>query len=151
MNAVIRPAAASELGDFLPLLHNMHRESAIKWPSYDDRKILGALEQCFETGCVFGAFDVPHLPVGILALAEGEHWFSTHKFLGDLVFYVHPNHRRSTVARRLLEAGKRLATDSGLPLMLAVVDGRDVERKDAFYERGGFNRIGGVFAYNFKE
>jgi hypothetical protein len=37
----------------------------------------------------------------------------------------------------------------GLPLLMAVVNGEDVERKDKFYARHGFTRIGGVYNRGF--
>jgi GNAT superfamily N-acetyltransferase len=145
---VVRAAAYGELPKFLPLLEQMHAESPMKWPEIDDQKVLAALENCFDTGAVFGAFNDNTTPVGILALAEGEHWFSHHHFLGDLVFYVGADFRASTAARRLLEEAKRLASDTGQLLLVAVVDGTDVERKSIFYQRAGFDLIGGVFAFN---
>jgi hypothetical protein len=36
-----------------------------------------------------------------------------------------------------------------LPLLMAVVHGEDVVRKDAFYERHGFTRVGGVYSRGF--
>jgi hypothetical protein len=37
----------------------------------------------------------------------------------------------------------------GLPLLMAVVHGEDVARKDNFYERHGLARVGGVYLRDF--
>ena len=83
---------------------------------------------------------------GILAVQEEEHWFSHGKFLGDLVFYVAPCARVTRIASHLLRSAVEYATMRGLPLLTAVVNGEDVERKDKFYARHGFTRIGGVYS-----
>ena len=88
-------------------------------------------------------------PVGILALTEGTHWYSNEKFLGDLVFYVAPSSRTSRIASHLLRSATQYATMRGLPLLMAVVHGEDVARKDNFYERHGLARVGGVYLRDF--
>lgn len=86
---------------------------------------------------------------GVLALQEGEHWYSHSKFLGDLAFYVTPSARASRIASHLLRAAIDYATMRGLPLLMAVVNGEDVERKDKFYQRHGLVRVGGVYNRGF--
>ena len=55
------------------------------------------------------------------------------------------NHRKSSVAVRLLDRGKKRAGELGLPLHISVTYGTDVERKEKFFLRHGFEKIGGNY------
>ena len=132
------------LGQLLPLLHKMHEESGLKLPAIDDAKVLKSLASC---DVIFVAEDEGRY-AGLIALAEGEHWFSKSRFMGDLVFYVDSDWRHMQIAVKLLQSAQNCAKMKGLPLMLAVVDGNDVERKDAFYRRRGFKNAGGIYVWN---
>jgi GNAT superfamily N-acetyltransferase len=124
---------------FLPLLDKMHSESGLKLPAVDHTKVLESLIN----SVVFAVEDK-----GIIALQEGEHWFSREKFIGDLVFYVDSDFRHMPIAVKLLREAQNYAKIRDLPLMLAVVDGNDIERKDAFYIRMGFQNAGGIYIWN---
>lgn len=130
------------------LLMQMHRTSPMQLPLVAPHKVEGALHDCLAEGRIFVAHKGDRL-VGVLALQEVEHWYSHGKFIGDLVFYVDAGARTSRVASHLLRAAAEYATMRGLPLLMAVVHGEDVVRKDNFYERHGFARVGGVYSRGF--
>lgn len=125
----------------LPMLKRMHMESGLDLPPLDEEKVLATLAYCSP---VFVAFE-GDTPIGVLALKEVEHWFSRDKFLGDLVFYVDSAYRNSRAGYYLLRSAREYAIMAGLPLMMAVVDANDVDRKDQFFQRLGFLRAGGVY------
>lgn len=130
------------------LLVQMHASIPMDLPPIAPHKVEAALRQCMQVGRIFLGYKGDKLG-GVLAVQEGEHWYSHGKFLGDLVFYVAPCARASRIASHLLRAAVGYATMRGLPLLMAVVNGEDVERKDKFYARHGFSRIGGVYNRGF--
>ena len=83
--------------------------------------------------------------IGCMVLCYDQLWFSDETFLVDLAYYVDDNHRKSSVAVRLLDRGKKRARELGLPLHISVTYGTDVERKEKFFLRYGFEKIGGNY------
>lgn len=130
------------------LLVEMHASIPMKLPPIAPHKVEAALRHCMQNGRIFLGYKKEKL-AGILGIQEGEHWYSHGKFLADLVFFVSPGARSSRIASHLLRAASEYATIRGLPLLMAVVNGEDVERKDWFYARHGFQRIGGVYHRGF--
>lgn len=126
------------------LLVQMHASVPLNLPPIAPHKVEAALRQCLQTGRIFLGYKGGKLG-GILGIREGEPWYSHGKFLADLVFFVAPSSRASRIASHLLRAATEYATMRGLPLLMAVANGEDVERKDKFYARHGFVRIGGVY------
>jgi len=130
------------------LLMQMHRTAPMKLPPVNPHRVEASLRGCLQEGRIFLGLKVQRI-VGVLALQECPHWYSNEKFLGDLVFYVDAGSRTSRIASHLLRAATEYATMRGLPLMMAVVHGEDVVRKDHFYARHGFQRVGGVYTRGF--
>lgn len=126
------------------LIVHMHASIPMRLPPIAPHKVEAALRKCLQHGRIFLGYKEDKL-CGVLALQEGEHWYSHGKFLGDLAFYVVSSARASRIASHLLRAATDYATMRGLPLLMAVVNGEDVERKDKFYQRHGLVRIGGVY------
>ena len=144
---MIEIAKERDIPEMGTLLLEMHHTSPMLLPPVAPHKVEAALRQCLREGRVFVARR--GRIVGILALQAVEQWYSHEKFLGDLVFYVSPSSRVSRVASKLLRAATEYATMRELPLLMAVVHGEDVERKDQFYVRHGFSRVGGVYSRGF--
>jgi GNAT superfamily N-acetyltransferase len=145
---MIRVAKEGDIPAIGALLVEMHAGAPVGLPPIAPHKVEAALGDCLQGGRIFLALKGDRL-AGVLALQEGEHWYSHGKFLGDLVFYVAPCARTSRIASHLLRAALEYATMRELPLLMAVVHGEDVVRKDAFYERHGFTRVGGVYSRGF--
>ena len=141
-------AKEKDIPDICSLLVEMHQSVPLKLPPLAPRKVVAALCHCMQNGRVFLGYKGEKLG-GVLGVQEGEHWFSHGKFLADLVFFVSPGARASRIASLLLRSATEYATMRGLPLLMAVVNGEDVERKDKFYARHGFTRIGGVYNRGF--
>jgi len=142
---MIRVAKEADIPAMGTLLVQMHHEVPLEFPPIAPHKVEAALRGCMQKGRIFLGYRGERLG-GILAVQEEEHWFSHGKFLGDLVFYVAPCARATRIASHLLRSAVEYATMRGLPLLTAVVNGEDVERKDKFYARHGFTRIGGVYS-----
>lgn len=134
-------AVPNQATQIIDMLLEMHAECPLPLGTPSRSKIAGALSSCTK----LVALDGDDYLAGILALREGEWWFSKERFIGDLVFYVRPSHRASRAAVLLLREAKKLAKMKDLPLFLGVMSGVDVERKDKLYARCGFTRVGGSY------
>ena len=142
---MIEKARVRDLPELARLLSTFAESCPLKLPPASLPKIERALARCLDSGIVFEAMRKER-PVGILALQEGEFWYSHSRFIGDLAYFVEPSSRASRHAAHLLKAGQEYATMRGLPLLMGVAHGGDVMRKDLFYTRHGMDRIGGIYA-----
>lgn len=135
-------ATRHDIPGLVGLCENFIEEFSL--PPGDQAKIEAMLNWHLEHGFLVTAMKNGDI-IGVLALHPETYWYSDEQFVTDTVFYVHPRGRKSRAAQMLMEAGKEYAKELGLPMMLAVSSGGNVEKKDRFYERKGFSRIGGVF------
>lgn len=83
--------------------------------------------------------------VGCLALRHEEWWWTGRPFVTDMVFFLAREARATTLARRLLEAGERYAESLGWPLLIGVLSGEDLHRKDVWFRRRGYRALGGLY------
>lgn len=139
---MIRRAAKSDIPAILEVLGEMYSKSPIPLGELSVLKAGSSLEAAIDTDVVF----VVGTPiVGVLALRRCTFWYSEGSFLADLVYYVKKDKRASRYAAGLLREAQSYATMRQLPLLMAVTYGEDVARKDAFFQRMGMHRIGGVY------
>jgi GNAT superfamily N-acetyltransferase len=86
--------------------------------------------------------------VGALVLDDTPMWWTKAAALVEHGFYVDPDFRKGRrVAEQLLKAGKAIADDMGVALILTPLTAENVERKDRFYLMNGFKRIGGYYRW----
>lgn len=134
----------------------------------DLRNILAFLVGCFHYDYrdVFPPVDLDkmalhvarHIDDGVIFLAEkdgkyagiisgmpAQYWFSQEWYFLEGFFYVHPDHRKSRIALSLLRLLKKEAHFLGMKLVCSVSTGEDIARKDKFFERNGFRRVGGIY------
>lgn len=83
--------------------------------------------------------------VGCLALRHDCWWWTGSPFVTDMVLFLAERARASTLACDLLAAGERYAAGQGLPLLIGVLSGQDVDRKATWFERRGYRHLGGLF------
>jgi len=88
--------------------------------------------------------------LGILILDRTSWWWSKDEFIGDRVLFIRPDARNSDICRQFFTIAKKLAASQGLPLIMATINGVEVERKDKLYQRMGFKRMGGTYAWGLK-
>ncbi len=135
------------LNDIYPqykLLREAKKGFAYPTKEHNAEKAIDQLSVCAEQGLNFLA-KKDHTIVGCMVLCYDQLWFSDESFLVDLAYYVDEKHRKSSIALRLLKASKNRAEELGLPLHISVTYGTDVERKEKFFLRNGFKKIGGNY------
>lgn len=97
---------------------------------------------------------------GIIGLIRGEEgieaaiclmitnlWYTRELHLGDVFDFVHPNYRKSTRAKFLLEFAKKCSDEMSIPLMTGVVSNVRTEAKIKLFERQ-MKKAGAFFLYN---
>jgi GNAT superfamily N-acetyltransferase len=97
---------------------------------------------------------------GIIGLIRGEEgieaaiclmitnlWYTRELHLGDVFDFVHPDYRKSTRAKFLLEFAKKCSDEMGIPLMTGVVSNVRTEAKIKLFERQ-MKKAGAFFLYN---
>lgn len=142
---MIEKARARDLPELARLISTYTESCPLKLPPVSLPKIEKAFARCLDSGIIFKAVRKER-PVGILALHEGEFWYSHSRVISDMAYFVEPSSRASRYGAHLLKAGQEYATMRGLPLLMGVTHGGDVMRKDLFYTRHGMDRIGGIYA-----
>jgi|TARA_R110000868_G_scaffold300126_1_gene560480 GNAT superfamily N-acetyltransferase len=126
------------------LIDEFHGSYIDTFPKVDfDKTLLYVCRHVIE-GVVF-FIEKDHKIIGVIAGIEAEYWYSKEKFISEGFFFVHPDHRKSRIAFKLIQELKKYAKNLDLRLICGVSSGDDVERKDRFFEFNGLNRIGGIY------
>jgi len=73
--------------------------------------------------------------VAMIALRITQLWYSKSPLIEELFNFVHPDHRRSTHAKALIQYAKSLADDLRLPLLIGIVSNDRTEQKIRLYQR----------------
>ena len=93
-------------------------------------------------GCVLVA-KLKGTIVGVLALVEGDVWWSDQRFFTNTVFYVHPKYRRLGIQKKLIDFAKLMSKEARLPFIL---DFFSLDSKSGIIEEWtalqGFKRLG---------
>ena len=135
------------LNDIYPqykLLREAKKGFGYPTKEHNAEKAIDQLSVCAEQGLNFLAKKDSAI-VGCMVLCYDQLWFSDETFLVDLAYYVDKKYRKSSLAMRLLNTSKKRAKELGLPLHISVTYGTDVERKEKFFLRNGFEKIGGNY------
>ncbi len=82
---------------------------------------------------------------GTISLSKKCHWWSDKEYLADGWFYVRPEKRNSRAAIMLMNAASEFAKEQGLPVSITLSLADDLDRKDAFLRRFGFERLGATY------
>ena len=84
-------------------------------------------------------------PIGTGAVEVQRWWYSDAPFGQDAWLFVLPEHRGSRAGAMLLDAMERVCTEAGAPFLLAVVNDKDLDRKEALFRRRGYRPMGRLY------
>lgn len=87
-----------------------------------------------------------HKVVGCVGLVVCHLWWTDDWHIDERFFFVHPDHRKSRHAERLISWCKGVQTQLAIPLVSCVFSTKDTERKVAFFKRH-LPLIGAIFRY----
>jgi len=130
----VRTATAADEEAIMTLCRLLHEENGAF--SMSDEKVRNELRRAFDRqGGLIGVIDGPDGLEGIILLTIDQLWYSDDWMLQELFNFVHPDHRRSTHAKRLIEYAKDCATHLKIPLLIGVLSNTRTEAKVRLYER----------------
>lgn len=155
----VRPAMPHDRAQIRKLLEFQHAEAPIatvNWKKVDDLLALmmpsgppkidpatGKPEQrLYFSGVAVEDGKV----VGCVGLVVCHLWWTDDWHVDERFFFVHPDHRKSRHAERLISWCKGVQTQLAIPLVSCVFSTEDTERKVAFFKRH-LPLIGAIFRY----
>ena len=109
------------------------------------QNLVDKINQLIHTGVLLVGIDYNNNIVGSIAGQKNTDWWADEEHIGDLWYYVIPDARKSTIAKKLLINFIKIVKEAKMKLRLGHVCSGDVGRKDKFYERHGFQRAGTVY------
>ena len=143
----IRPYSLDDLDPMIELGRVYHEESPYARVTIDEQR-LRALHTMAETSptdwCSFIAEDGEYI-LGLIVGTITPAFFCDQKQAGDLVLYVHPSYRGSTIAMRLILAYENWALTNGAQeIFLSQSAGMNINNTAKFYEAMGFEQVGTI-------
>lgn len=96
---------------------------------------------------VVGVVDGPNGIEGYIIMCMAQYWYSDAWHLEELSNFVHPDHRRSTHAKDLINFAKWFTEQLGLPLLLGIMSTQRLDAKIRLYRRQ-VQPAGAVFVHN---
>lgn len=142
---IVRRANLGDISALVFLLSRMHKETTVEIPKINTAKLVDKINQLLHTGVVLVGTDEDNNIVGSIAGQKNVDWWADEEYIGDLWYYVVPNARKSDVAKKLLINFIKIVKETKMKLRLGHVFSGDVDRKDKFYERHGFQKAGIVY------
>ncbi len=147
---MIRPAIPNDIFHLIDMGEAFHREAGIaardERLSFDKDSFAYTAALLMDAGLLL-VMEADGKPVGMAAADGAPCWFNRKCVLGrELLWYVHPTHRKGKDSRQLLGALEDLAKARGIHLFDVVAE--EGERSDALgrlYRRAAYNPAERVF------
>ena len=141
---ILRKATILDVSAIYYMLTVMHKETEIKVSEINSAKLLDKLNQLIHKGIIIVAEKDNQL-CGSIGGQICQDWWSEEKYVSDAWFYVYKNHRKSTIAKNLLQNFIKVIKEAKMKLRLGHVFSGDIDRKDNFYKRLGFVNAGSIY------
>lgn len=154
---IVRFAQMDDLEQLLILGERMRQESIVPYPEINSvmvREFLKISTQGSGQGYAFAALvaEEDGELVGFMAAFCGPPIFSTEPAAHHSIFYVTPERRGSFAAKKLISAYEQWAEDQGAVAAEICVDtGLFTERTGKFYERLGYQFMGGKYRKSWQQ
>lgn len=146
--SAVRLATAADEPAIMALCRLMWAENGMFAMAEDKvrEKLAKAFRRDLAMACVIGE------PGGelkaCLVMEIGQVWYSKDWHLGDLINFVHPDHRQSNHANEIVAFAKKSAVDIGLPLLMGIVTNHRTLAKVRLLRRSLGNPVGAFFVHN---
>lgn len=142
----VRVAIPSDEDAIFKLMQRAYEEQPI-FP-LDEQKMRDKIRLCTgRKGGVIGVVEGPNGLEGYLIAVMAQYWYSDAWHLEELSNFVHPNYRRSTHAKDLINFAKWFSEQLQLPLIMGILSTQRLEPKIRLYKRQA-TLCGAVFVYN---
>ena len=84
--------------------------------------------------------------IGSIAMANCDTWYTDKAFYRTLWFFVDQEKRNPQIAKSLLDFVREYAKIRNIPMILEIVQGKDMERKHQWATRQHLNYLGGTYS-----
>jgi hypothetical protein len=84
--------------------------------------------------------------IGSIAMANCDTWYTDKAFYRTLWFFVDQEKRNPIIAKSLLDFAREYAKIRNIPMILEIVQGKDMERKHQWATRQHLNYLGGTYS-----
>ena len=84
--------------------------------------------------------------IGSIAMANCDTWYTDKAFNRTLWFFVDQEKRNPQIAKSLLDFAREYAKIRNIPMILEIVQGKDMERKHQWATRQHLNYLGGTYS-----
>ena len=139
----IRQATVLDSSFILSMLVAMHEESEFKLGPIDPKKFSQSVLSVINDGICLVAIGDDNKFLGSIGGVYSSEWWTNETILGDIWFYVYPEHRNTKAAIQLIK--KFIEAGDGMNIKLGHVYNGDLNRKDNFYERLGLVKAGSTY------
>ena len=140
----IRKADYSDVSDLYRMLTSMHSQTTLPVSPMRKEKVTDMICAAIGKGVVYIATEKNKLLGSIGGMSTSD-WWSTDEYLADLWFYVFPEHRKSSIAIKLVKTFINYGKEVKLKIKLGNVYSGDIKRKDDFFNRLGFVKAGSLY------
>jgi len=100
---MLRLATVEDISELYMMLQVMHSETIDGTSPIDSEKLTSAINNALHRGVVVVA-EIDNKIVGSIGGMETSDWWSSEKYLADLFFFVYKEHRKSTIAVKLIKS-----------------------------------------------
>jgi GNAT superfamily N-acetyltransferase len=146
---VVRLAVKEDYSQIMSLFRMFYKENALC--SWAEDKIQSIITSGIAGNhAIIGVIGPIKSPVAMIYLCVGELWYSHDPILLEQGFFVHPDHRKSSYAKSLLDFAKAAANQTGLPLLMGIVSNTKTEQKIRLCRRQLGDPAGAYFLWNGK-
>lgn len=145
--SAVREAVPQDEESLMALCRLLHAENAAF--QRNDGKVRHMMHRAFaKQGVFIGVIGGHDAIEGAIILLVSSYWYSDDLHIEELFNYVHPDHRKSRHAKALLYFAKRCSDESGIPLNIGVMTGKQTAPKLNLYRKVFGYPIGAFFLYN---
>ena len=130
----VRPANLDDLEDILEVARELGRENSAY--TVDEGVAIPMIRGVLAGDGLVGIVHTDDGSIaGTIMLRIAYHWSSAQPFLDEFWVYVRPEHRKSNIARSLIQFAKHQADKLNLLLRIGIISKIELERKLALYRR----------------
>tara|TARA_R100000655_G_scaffold103942_1_gene150711 strand:+ start:207 stop:644 length:438 start_codon:yes stop_codon:yes gene_type:complete len=140
----IRKAEQTDVSELYNMLTDMHSQTVMPVSPMKKDKVMNMIILAITRGVVYVATEKNKILGSIGGMSTSD-WWSTDEYLGDLWFYVFPEHRKSNIAIKLVKTFINYGKEVKLKIKLGSVYSGDLRRKDNFFNRLGFVKAGSLY------
>lgn len=112
------------------------------------RKVEEQVDKAFTGGgAIVGLVGGHNRIEGAILLVIGQFWYTEEWCVEETMNYVHPEFRKSTHAKDMIDFGKRCSDELAIPLVIGVVSNERTRAKMELYRRRLGDPVGGYFIH----